>query len=210
MPQKCPQVNIARLTLAVVEICTALLMSIELSTLSTMLNAATTDKVKIVSGFGSLTAALEPTSGLTPIWIQINTESGITTHIKGAGGSNTAIYYMLKDHRYHRITFRITEQEYEELSGKLKKSNLSASEFIRNRLFLDEYYVLARETKESSPDKKKLIHFYNKASNNINQIAHVANTCKLYGSLNNTVINDINRQLRTITSLLKKGLEHVD
>lgn len=108
-----------------------------------------------------------------------------------------------------QINFRINEEEEEKLNEKVAAANVPKGEFIRNAILNDELIIVAAPAKDSL-DKKKLIFYYNKTSNNMNQLAHHANLMKLSGELNAVQFEKILGELIQIRAMLKTGIDNVD
>lgn len=113
------------------------------------------------------------------------------------------------DIKNKRIIFRVSEAEKNAFMEKVSESQMTASDLLRERVLKDEYFIVAREPK-ASLDKKKMIYLYNKTSNNMNQLAHQANSYNQQGTLSQKQFNDIVSNLTTIRNLLKAGIDHVD
>ncbi|EGU30973.1 mobilization protein [Vibrio ichthyoenteri ATCC 700023] len=116
---------------------------------------------------------------------------------------------MSQEKKNCRIIFRVTANEKEAFQTKVKEANTTESELLRERVLNDQYYIVAREPK-ASLDKKHLRMLYNKASNNLNQIAHQLNSYNLQGMVTRQLFETISLSLTHIRNDLKKGLEHVD
>lgn len=116
---------------------------------------------------------------------------------------------MSKEPKNCRIIFRVTETEKKAFQAKVATANTTESGLLRERILNDEYYIVAREPK-ASVDKKKLTMLYNKSSNNLNQLAHQANSHNLKGTLNDKLFEQILVSLKATQKELKKGVDFVD
>ncbi|MGR3990476.1 mobilization protein [Vibrio harveyi] len=116
---------------------------------------------------------------------------------------------MANDIKNQRIIFRVTEDEKKAFLKKVEDAQTTASDLLRERVLKDEYFIVAREPK-ASIDKQKLLYLYNKTSNNMNQLAHQANSHNQAGTLNDQQFKQILVNLITIRNLLKSGIEYVD
>lgn len=116
---------------------------------------------------------------------------------------------MDKELKNHRIIFRVTEKEKQSFDKKVKQANTTASDMLRERVLKDEYFIVAREPK-ASVDKKQLMFLFNKTSNNMNQLAHLANSYNQQGILSEAQLNQILSQLITLKNLMKAGIDNVD
>ena len=116
---------------------------------------------------------------------------------------------MANDIKNQRIIFRVTEKEKSDFLKRVDDAQTTASDLLRERVLNDEYFIVAREPK-ASLDKQKLIYLYNKTSNNMNQLAHLANSYNKHGTLSQKQFNQILANLITIRNLLASGIEYVD
>lgn len=116
---------------------------------------------------------------------------------------------MNKEHKNHWIHFRVTETEKQTFLKKVKEANTTESDLLRERILNDEYFIVAREPK-ASVDKKRLLMLFNKASNNLNQIAHQANSHNLKGTLTNKIFVQLLSTLIGVRNMLRKELNNVD
>lgn len=74
--------------------------------------------------------------------------------------------------REKRIELKLSDSEYAELEKQAKRSGLKRTQLIRK-------LILGNEIRARPPDEYlKLVREINAIGNNINQIAHVANTQK--------------------------------
>lgn len=116
---------------------------------------------------------------------------------------------MANDIKDQRIIFRVTEKEKNAFLKKVEDAQTTASDLLRERVLNDEYFIVARAPK-TSLDKQKLLYLYNKTSNNLNQLAHQANSYNQKGILSEQHFLQIQASLITIRNLLKSGIEYVD
>ncbi|MDA1379551.1 hypothetical protein PCI56_06315 [Plesiomonas shigelloides subsp. oncorhynchi] len=108
-----------------------------------------------------------------------------------------------------RIIFRVTEAEHEAFLKKVAASNMSASELLRARI-LDEQLIVVAKQPKASVDKRALQYLFNKTSNNMNQLAHMANSKNKGGVLNDKTFDRILAALIVIRDQLKGGMARVD
>ena len=106
-----------------------------------------------------------------------------------------------KENKEILISFRLTASEYEAISIKLQKSTLSRSEFFRE-VFLRQTYIFNLKEKKP-PEYKNLLFIFNKASNNLNQIAKRVNSDNKSGVVSNTTYLKTINQLISINNYLK-------
>lgn len=106
------------------------------------------------------------------------------------------------------LHFRLSEEDFTEVDQKLKAAGMSASEFLRE-VFLNSKVTF--NVKEARPlDYQRLLFIYNKAGNNINQLAHHFNSVHRRGVLSETLYIKLLNRLVNIESLLLSGIEHGD
>lgn len=117
--------------------------------------------------------------------------------------------YMANDIKNQRIIFRVTEDEKKAFLKKVEDAQTTASDLLRERVLKDEYFIVAREPK-ASIDKQKLLYLYNKTSNNMNQLAHLANSYNQQGNLTHQRFDQILARLIAIENLFQWGIDHVD
>ncbi|MBK3786039.1 MobC family plasmid mobilization relaxosome protein [Paraburkholderia aspalathi] len=85
---------------------------------------------------------------------------------------------------------------------------MKASEFFRECVLTNRTKIVARLP--ASADRKRILFVVNKAGNNLNQLAHVANTQQLTGKLSEATFAAIVEQLELVEQLLKAHLHRVD
>lgn len=106
------------------------------------------------------------------------------------------------------VAFRLTADDYRQYEKKYLASGLSKSEFFRDCVLKNKTQVVAKE--KASGDKKRLLYLVNKAGNNINQLAHRANSDHLAGVLDRGHYGQILEELQLLTRYLNATLRHVD
>ncbi|WP_232573360.1 MULTISPECIES: plasmid mobilization protein [Photobacterium] len=116
---------------------------------------------------------------------------------------------MAQELKNKRIIFRVTENERQDFDLKVNKANTTASNLLRERVLNDNLIIVAKPAKQSK-DKKQLIYLYNKTSNNLNQLAYLANSHNKAGTLTEKQHQSILANLITIRNLLKSGIDNVD
>jgi CRISPR/Cas system CSM-associated protein Csm3 (group 7 of RAMP superfamily) len=106
------------------------------------------------------------------------------------------------------LHFRVTEADYAEFDEKLKQTGMTASEFFRD-VFLNSKITF--NVKQAKPvDYHKLVFIYNKAGNNINQLAHKVNADHRRGIISESIHLKWLNKLASIESLLQAGISHGD
>lgn len=98
------------------------------------------------------------------------------------------------------IAFRLTEADFDGYHRKFSASGLSQSEFFREHVLTNSTRVLARPT--SSADTKRAVFLLQKASNNINQLAHRANSEHVAGVLSERTFLGIVCQLELLNRFM--------
>ncbi|AXW60976.1 plasmid mobilization relaxosome protein MobC [Ralstonia pseudosolanacearum] len=98
------------------------------------------------------------------------------------------------------VAFRLTEGDYTTYRAKFGVSGMSQSEFFREHVLANTTQVIARPV--ASADTKRAVFLLQKASNNINQLAHRANSENLAGVLSEQTYSQILTQLERLNDFL--------
>lgn len=106
------------------------------------------------------------------------------------------------------VSVRLTEEQWRVFSDKVQRSGLSASEFLRDCILTNRTQIVARPP--ASVERKRIMFVVNKSGNNLNQLAHVANSQRVAGKLSEAVFVAFVDELQLITQLLKAHLHRVD
>jgi hypothetical protein len=106
------------------------------------------------------------------------------------------------------IAFRLSEVDRDAYLAKVAVSGLTQSEFFRQAVLTNRTQVIARP--KASGDRKRLLYIFNKTSNNLNQIAHRANSENVKGKLSEQTYEQILDQLQMIGRYLKATLAKVE
>lgn len=106
------------------------------------------------------------------------------------------------------IAFRITPADYDAYRAKFEASGLSQSAFFREAVLANRTQVIARP--KTSADKRQLLYLFNKASNNINQIAHRANADHQAGKIGESTYRQILAELQTLSAFMKGSIDGTD
>jgi len=104
--------------------------------------------------------------------------------------------------------FRLTEEVSTALDEKCRSAGLTPSEFIRECVLSNRTQVVARA--KASKDKLRLLFLFNKASNNINQIAHRANEAHAMKKIDALLYRTLLGSLAVLSQILKSEIENVD
>lgn len=106
-------------------------------------------------------------------------------------------------------SFRLSKDEAKELDEKIAASGLgSASVYLRDYVLKNRITIIAKP--KASFEKQRMQFVFNKAGNNLNQIAHVLNTANLSNRLTDQLFREAVQGLQDITTYLKGALDHVD
>ena len=106
------------------------------------------------------------------------------------------------------VSFRLTAADHAAYLAKVEASGLKPSEFFRECVLQNRTQVVARVP--TSSDKRRLIYLFNKASNNLNQLAHTANAAELAGTVTPATYAGILTELQTLADLMKKAIRDAD
>lgn len=100
----------------------------------------------------------------------------------------------------HTVAFRLTDGDFLAYKRKFSASGLTQSEFFRAHVLTNTTQVVAKP--KASADTKRAVFLLQKASNNINQLAHRANADHLSGILSESSFLAILNQLDQLNSFL--------
>lgn len=106
------------------------------------------------------------------------------------------------------VSFRLSQTDYDAYQVKFSASGLSQSDFFREHVLTNRTTVIARA--KPSQDKRRLLYLFNKTGNNINQLAHRANSDYLAGTLTETTYEQILQSLEQISRFMKASLPNVE
>lgn len=98
------------------------------------------------------------------------------------------------------VAFRLTKGDYTAYRAKFGVSGMSQSEFFRKHVLANTTQVISRPV--VSADTKRAVFLLQKASNNINQLAHRANAENLAGVLSERTYSQILTQLERLNDFL--------
>ena len=108
----------------------------------------------------------------------------------------------------HRAAFRLSEADYQAYRRKVSTSGLTPSAFFRQCVLTNRTQIIAKP--RASSDRKQLLYAVNKIGNNLNQLAHAANTAHVAGLVTEMTYCTVLDHLRWIEQFLKGLLERVD
>lgn len=106
------------------------------------------------------------------------------------------------------VAFRLTEADHAAYLAKVQASGLKPSEFFRDAVLTNKTQVVARV--QPSDDKRRLIYLFNKASNNLNQLAHTANAAELAGTVTPATYAGILAELQTLADVMLEAIRNAD
>ena len=98
------------------------------------------------------------------------------------------------------VAFRLTDGDYVAYKNKFGNSGMTQSEFFREHVLNNTTTVVARPV--ASSESKRAVFLLQKASNNINQLAHRANSENLEGVLSERTFSQILNQLERLNRFL--------
>jgi hypothetical protein len=98
------------------------------------------------------------------------------------------------------VAFRLTDGDFLGYKKKFSASGLKQSEFFREHVLSNTTQVVARPV--ASADARRAVYLLQKASNNINQLAHRANSEYLAGVLSDTTFLSIVSQLEQLNQFM--------
>ena len=106
------------------------------------------------------------------------------------------------------VSFRLTDADHAAYLAKVEASGLKPSEFFRECVLQNRTQVVARVP--TSSDKRRLLYLFNKASNNLNQLAHTANAAELAGTVTPATYAGILAELQTLADVMKEAIRNAD
>lgn len=101
------------------------------------------------------------------------------------------------------ISLRLTEKEFSDFVDDIKKSQLSRSAFFR-KLILEKSSSVVINVNNTAP----LVYHFNKAGNNLNQLAYKVNSAFLMGHISESLYVRVLNCLVDIRELLMTGVNN--
>ncbi len=98
------------------------------------------------------------------------------------------------------IAFRVNDLVYDDFEAQRKAANMTKSELFRDYIAKNKVQVIARPA--PSRDAKRAVLLLQKASNNINQLAHRANSDSLTGLLTDEYYKEFTKQLSQLNRFM--------
>lgn len=106
------------------------------------------------------------------------------------------------------VSLRLTPTDHELWLSKVEASGQTRSEFFRSCVLGNKTEVIAK--KAASADKLRLLHYFNKTSNNMNQLAWSAHQTRKRGLLDARAFEQVISHLDTISQLMQQAITDVD
>jgi hypothetical protein len=100
----------------------------------------------------------------------------------------------------HTVAFRLTDGDFLRYQRKFSASGFKQSEFFREHVLCNTTQVVARPV--ASVDTKRAVFLLQKASNNVNQLAHRANSEYLTGQVSEHTYLAILGQLQQLNNFM--------
>ena len=134
------------------------------------------------------------------------------------------------------IAFRLPETKHAEYQAAALAAGVSLSAVVRQCLAESSPQIIVGEGKTRRPlslpemermaaaaavvkkikppkpseDKRRLIYLFNKASNNLNQLAHTANAAELAGTVTPATYAGILTELQALADTMKEAIRNAD
>jgi hypothetical protein len=130
------------------------------------------------------------------------------------------------------VSFRLPDEDYAKYMEKVLASGMKPSRFLRECVLADKTEVIvdgkpltadeirriaeirtqSKKPKKdlSSAEKLHLLFLFNKAGNNINQLAKAANVAHVAGTVSEDLYREILKNLEHISGYMKASLKDVD
>ena len=106
------------------------------------------------------------------------------------------------------VSFRLTAADHAAYLAKVEASGLKPSAFFRDAVLKNRTQIVARA--KSSPERGRLVYLMNKASNNINQLAHRANADNLTGVISEETYARVLHELEVVSRAMKRAAFDAD
>lgn len=102
------------------------------------------------------------------------------------------------------VTIRLSEDEIRPLNEAMSKLKIDRSKFFRSVLLNN--FDPDKHDKSKTERLDKLLFYYNKSSNNLNQLARAVNLFSLEGGITEVEKDLLINRLNTINEFLKNGI----
>jgi len=106
------------------------------------------------------------------------------------------------------VSFRLTTADHDAYLAKVAASGMKPSPFFRDCVLTNKTQILARP--KPSKELGRLVYLVNKASNNVNQLAHRANADYLAGTVSEGTYTRILGELQTLIQFMKAAVKNAD
>ncbi|QBR04246.1 plasmid mobilization protein [Paraburkholderia pallida] len=106
------------------------------------------------------------------------------------------------------VSTRLTDEQWRIFNEKVERSGMSPSEFLRDCILTNRTQIVARPP--ATVERQRIMYVINRTGNNLNQLAHVANSARVSGRLSESTFVALVDELELITQLLKAHLHRVD
>jgi hypothetical protein len=106
------------------------------------------------------------------------------------------------------VSFRLTAADHAAYLAKVEASGMKPSAFFRDAVLTNKTQIVARA--KASPERGRLVYLINKASNNINQLAHRTNADHLAGVVSEATYTRILAELQTLAHYMKATIKDAD
>lgn len=106
------------------------------------------------------------------------------------------------------VSFRLALPDHAAYLAKAKAAGVKSSDFFRDAVLNNKTQIVARTPPSS--DKRRLIYLFNKASNNLNQLAHTANAAELAGTVTPATYAGILAELQALADTMKEAIRDAD
>lgn len=108
----------------------------------------------------------------------------------------------------HIVSIRFTEAEYQPYEKLMTELGIGKTEFFR-ALILSRFdkIDMPQKKEKPAPDFKKCLFYFNKSSNNLNQIAYRLNKENLNGIISDSLVRQCLFELISIREILQGALK---
>lgn len=98
------------------------------------------------------------------------------------------------------IAFRVNQDDYDKFEAKCAAAGLTKSKFFRDHVIHNTTQVIA--SLPPSADARRAVFLLQKASNNLNQLAHRANVANRAGQLGDATFEALLDQLQQLNQFM--------
>ena len=108
------------------------------------------------------------------------------------------------------VSFRLPLADHAAYQAMLEASGLKPGVFFHDVVLSGKVKISAKPRQKQSADYGRLVYLINKAGNNINQLAHRANTAHQAGKVSEETYSGILADLQTLAYYMKATLKDAD